>query len=147
MDITLQPATKADTEFARSVHHRAYHNAVVTQFGTWDENAQDGFFETEWSQPGHEIVLWHGTPCGYARYERLASEIQAHELVLLPEFQGKGIGSFLLRKMLAEGTDRHVPVTLKVLQRNRAFELYTKLGFKEIGRTDTHVLMKWTPGV
>lgn len=30
-------ATEEDIEFARKVHHEAYHDTVVAQFGTWDE--------------------------------------------------------------------------------------------------------------
>lgn len=70
MDIALRPATKNDKDFARGVHHRAYHDVVVTQFGDWDEVAQDKFFATGWAKPGHEIVLVDDTPCGYVRYKK-----------------------------------------------------------------------------
>jgi len=143
MNVTLRPATKADSEFARSVHHRAYHDVVVRQFGVWDEATQDKFFQDGWNNPGHEIVYFDGVPCGYVRYERLEDEIRGHELVLLPEYQGKGIGSFLLSKMIQEATEHNFTVTLQVLTKNRASELYLKLGFKKVGHTDTHTLMRW----
>jgi ribosomal protein S18 acetylase RimI-like enzyme len=145
MNITLRPATKNDTDFARSVHHRAYRDVVVTQFGDWDENTQDKFFATGWAKPGHEIVMVDNVPCGYVRYEKTPAEIKAYELVLLPEFQGRGIGSALLKMVLAEGAAKNVPIALQVLRENRASKLYSRLGFKDVSQTDTHILMKWTP--
>ena len=120
MNIALRSATKNDTALARNVHHRAYRDVVVAQFGAWDENAQDKFFATGWDKPGHEIVLVDDMPCGYVRYEKTPTEIQAYELVLLPEFQGRGIGSTLLKMLLVEGAAKKVPITLQVLRKNRA---------------------------
>lgn len=37
--ITSRPATDADTDFARDVHHAAYRDVVIRQFGTWDDPA------------------------------------------------------------------------------------------------------------
>ncbi len=142
MDITLRPATKNDTEFARLAHHRAYRDVVVSQFGSWDESRQDKLFHDNWNQLGFEIILYNDVPCGYLRFENLENEIRGHELVILPEFQGKGIGSHLLKNILADGARRGVPVTLQVLKNNRAAELYRKLGFQEVERTDTHIKMQ-----
>ena len=42
--ITKRRAEATDAEFARSVHHRAYRDVVIRQYGMWDEKAQDDFF-------------------------------------------------------------------------------------------------------
>ena len=57
MEITLRPALDVDTEFARAVHHQAYRDVVVRQYGTWDEKAQDGYFIDIWSPAVFEIIL------------------------------------------------------------------------------------------
>ena len=38
---------------------------------------------------------------------------------------------------------RGVPVHLGTFTKNRALDLYRRLGFQEIDRTDTHVLLEW----
>jgi len=45
--------------------------------------------------------------------------------------------------VIEEARARHVPVKLGVLRENRALHFYEKLGFREIGRTEIHILMEW----
>jgi ribosomal protein S18 acetylase RimI-like enzyme len=66
---------------------------------------------------------------------------------LLPEFQNRGIGTAVLRELLAHAEGRGVPVQLGTLHANRAAALYRRLGFREIGRTQTHILFEWLPPV
>jgi hypothetical protein len=44
MQITKRPAENFDTEFVRHVHHLAYRDVVIRQYGAWDEKVQDEFF-------------------------------------------------------------------------------------------------------
>jgi ribosomal protein S18 acetylase RimI-like enzyme len=67
------------------------------------------------------------------------------ELVLLPEFQNRGIGTTLLRQVMKHAGERGVPVQLGTLHANRAADLYRRVGFGEIGRTDAHILFEWLP--
>jgi len=56
------------------------------------------------------------------------------ELQVLPELQGRGIGTAVVRKVIEQGANRGVPVTLSVVPGNpRAKRLYERLGF---GATD-----------
>jgi GNAT superfamily N-acetyltransferase len=58
-----------------------------------------------------------GIEAGYISIEYFPDHIVAHELVLLPEFQGKGIGSKLLKEVLEEAKIKHIPVQLRVLKK------------------------------
>ena len=64
------------------------------------------------------------------------------EIVILPEYQNQGIGSRVLAEEIAEARSRDVPVRLRVLKESRAISLYRRLGFKDYGRSETHVLME-----
>ena len=145
MEISRRPATEADRELARRVHHQAYQEAVERQFGRWVVAEQDRFFDRGWADARHEIVLCDGEPCGYVCIEDRADDIHVRELVILPEFQGRGIGSALLGEAIARARGRGVPVRLGTFHHNRAAELYRRLGFQETGRTPTHILMEWRP--
>ena len=104
---------------------------------------QDKFFADSWAAATHEIISYGDVPCGYLHIEHRANDIQIHELVIDPEFQGNGIGSHILRETMGIAGTRSIPIHLRVLRLNRAANLYRRLGFREIGTTDTHVLMEW----
>lgn len=145
MKLEMRAAQERDVDFARLAHHAAYRDVVERQFGPWDENAQDDFFVADWDTRTAEIILADGSPCGYCIVERRSEDIHARELVIHPDFQGQGIGSLFLRGLQDEARRRSVPVRLGTFHENRAVELYARLGFREIGSTETHVLMEWTP--
>ena len=66
-------------------------------------------------------------------------------LVIHPQFQNHGIGTAFLRNVCDQAAARGVAVRLGVFHENRAIALYKRLGFREFDRTETHVLMQWTP--
>ena len=143
--ITRRIAIEVDTDFARKTHHAAYHDVIVRQFGNFDEKMQDDFFAKSWKLETHEILLNDGTEVGYCSIERFPDHIFAHELVLSPEFQGKGIGSQLLQGVIEEAKAKNIPARLQVLKENQAQYLYRNLGFKDTGATDTHIQMEFNP--
>jgi ribosomal protein S18 acetylase RimI-like enzyme len=127
------------------VHHAAYHDVVERQFGNWDDAMQAGFFRAAWDHPDFQVILYQNRPCGYFRQENLADAIKIHEIVLLPSFQGKGVGSTILKQVQARAQLKDLPVKLQVLKANNAVKLYERLGFKNTDSTDTHNLMEWRP--
>ena len=144
MTITTRPATDADTEFAREVHHAAYREVVIRQFGPWDDKEQDQHFLGDWTGAHFDIIMANGTSCGYSAVENRAEDIHVRELVIHPAHQGKGIGSFFLRQVMARGKERGVPVRLGTFHQNyRALAFYERLGFNRSGKTDIHILLEW----
>ena len=143
MILERRPATSSDTEFARTTHHAAYRDVVSRQFGAWDEALQDRLFEEQWRPNQFEIVLCDGNPCGFFSIEDRPDHISVSEIVIVPQFQGRGIGSRLFNKEMQRGREMKSPLRLQVLRENRAIELYRRLGFKECGSTETHICMIW----
>jgi len=146
MDITKRPGLATDVEFTRSVHHRAYRDVVVAQYGQWNEAAQDQFFIAAWSLAPHDVILCDDVRCGCMSVEDRDDDIHLREFVIDPDSQRKGIGTHLLRDVIERAIARSVPVLLATHQLNRAVNLYRRLGFRESGRTDSHILMEWNRG-
>jgi ribosomal protein S18 acetylase RimI-like enzyme len=138
-------ASPTDTQFGRNVHHQAYRDVVERQFGAWNVAAQEAYFRDGWRAAAHEIVECDGVPVGYVSVEDRSDLVHLRELVLLPEFQNRGIGTAVLHQVLEHAQGRGVPVQLGTLHANRAADLYRRVGFREIGRTDTHILFEWLP--
>ena len=59
-----------------------------------------------------------------------------------PSFQCRGIGTQLMRDIIADARRCALPVELEVLHVNPARRLYERLGFGEVGQTQTHVQME-----
>ena len=145
MTVTTRPATAADTAFARTVHHAAYRDVVIRQFGPWDEAVQDRFFEGDWNGAQFDIILVDGKPCGYTAVEERPDDIHIRELVIHPDHQGKGVGSAFLHRIMQEAASRGVPIRLGTfLQNEGSIALYERLGFRRVGKTDIHTLMEWS---
>jgi len=143
MEITLRTATEEDKAFCQQVHHEAYHDVVKRQFGEWDEAKSDWFFEQRWSSLQYEVIELNGIPVGCFSRQVNADHVSIDEVEVLPARQNHGIGTELLRRQQEEATKLGMPVILRVLKKNRARQLYERLGFVVTGETDTHHLMEW----
>lgn len=132
-----------DFEFARLVHHTAYHDVVVRQFGTWNESMQDEFFKAAWRDFPHYLASRDDVVVGIVSYIERGNTIHINEVQILPHYQGQGIGTTFLTERIDEARHRKVPLTLQVLRENRAIELYRRLGFVQYGKSDTHIKMEW----
>jgi GNAT superfamily N-acetyltransferase len=143
MELARRSATEADTDFARDVHHQAYRDVVTRQFGRWVEVEQDQFFAKAWDPVRYAILVCDGQPCGYTSIEDRDDAIIVRELVLLPEFHGRGIGTAILHETIERARSRGIPVHLGTHHQNRALNLYRRMGFRDVDRTDTHVLLEW----
>jgi ribosomal protein S18 acetylase RimI-like enzyme len=66
------------------------------------------------------------------------------EIEILPEWQGRGIGSAVVRSLMREAASRQKPLTLRVLHINqRARTLYERLGFQPFREIETHSYLYW----
>ena len=135
--VTLRPAMDADASFARDAHNAAFHDVVVKQFGSWTKDKQDHYFELSWNSAKMTIIELDGAPCGYARIDDFSMEIRIQQLVVSPQFQRRGVGSYVLKQLQDKAHQHNKLLTLRVLHKNQAIKLYARLGFKttiKIGR-------------
>lgn len=51
---------------------------------------------------------------------------------VLPEAQGRGVGTSMLKRLIALASGRYPAIVLSVRETNRAADLYRRFGFKEI---------------
>jgi GNAT superfamily N-acetyltransferase len=143
MTLSRRPALPEDADFMRAAHHGGYLETVLRQFGAWDEEKQDEYFETQWREGKFELLLSSGAPCGYVWIDSQPDNIRVQELVIHPQWQRRGLGGVFLKTVCAEAKERGVPVKLAVLRKNTALEFYLKHGFTLCGGTEQHVLMEW----
>ena len=82
---------------------------------------------------------------GELALDRRPDEFRIIDIALLAEARRQGIGSHLLREILAEAGRAGLPVRIHVEQNNPALGLYHRLGFRQIGDEGVYYLMEWSP--
>lgn len=136
--IGLRPATAADDEFCYQVH-RAAMRAYVEEIWGWDEATQVDYHRRGFDPTRTRIITVDGSDAGVLIVDYRPAEIYLGRIELNPEYQGRGIGGCVIQLLRHEATVRHQPVILDVLTVNsRAYQLYRRLGFYEIGRHGEH---------
>lgn len=135
---TLRPATAADREFLYELHRAAMRPYVEAVWG-WDEGVQRDFFERRLEHEDSQVIEVDGERVGVLALEDRGEERILALVELLPARQGRGIGTAVLRSVLAEGR----PVTLRVLTSNpRGRALYEREGFRVVRVEEPHVYLR-----
>jgi ribosomal protein S18 acetylase RimI-like enzyme len=143
----LRAATPADAQFLFALHRATMREVIEGTWGPWNEAWQRAHFASRFHPPGVSVITAEGRDVGTLWLDRGPAEIYVVEIQVAPEMQGRGIGSAVLRRVLAEGAASARPVTLQVLRVNvRARRLYERLGFAMTGEADPHVLMRHAGG-
>jgi ribosomal protein S18 acetylase RimI-like enzyme len=92
-----------------------------------------------------KIVLVNNTNAGLLKSYCDEAGWVITQVQISPEYQGSGIGSKIVSKVLEQAADDDQVVTLSVLKGNPAKKLYSRLGFKVISKSDTEYTMLCKP--
>jgi GNAT superfamily N-acetyltransferase len=141
-DISLRVAGPEDVEFLFSVLQAALGPYVEQTYGAWDEAEQHARFLAGIRPETHQVVELAGQPVGCLAVDWLPDHVNLKRVFLLPAIQGRGIGTHLVRQVLARARAANLPVRLRVFKVNPARRLWQRLGFDVIGETEVHWLME-----
>ena len=141
--IIIVLATENDRSFFIHVHHAAYRDMIEAEFG-WDQKLQDHNAGKEFDTGGINIILANDQQVGVVAWDEYPDHVWLKELLILPEYQGKGIGSKVIENTKAMARDLGKELRLRTLKENlRAKSLYERHGFKVQELTDIHWKMLW----
>jgi len=155
--LELRPVAPEDEEFLFALYlsTRADELAQVEWgegqkelFVRWQFHLQQREYEARFPDAEYSVVLVDGHPAGRIWVGRDAAQIRLLDIALLPEFQNRGAGTLLLRRLMAEARRegkalRHMVFVLN----NDAHRFYERLGFAVIEDFDgAYKHMEWRPG-
>ena len=140
MNLEYRLATEQDYDFTFNLKKSAEYGPINAIFG-WDEPLQQQMHAEEWSVGKPMLICIDGIAVGSYKIEKNTDHINFCRFFLLPEHQGKGIGSKVLKQLITLAKEKQLPCKLSHLQGNRVGELYARFGFVIDGSDSQFVYM------
>jgi ribosomal protein S18 acetylase RimI-like enzyme len=88
------------------------------------------------------VVELDGAPAGRFYVTRIDNELRLADVIVAPEVRGGGIGTALIRSLLARAEREGLDVTLHVETWNPARALYERLGFHVVETRGINFFMR-----
>lgn len=92
----------------------------------------------------YHIICDDGKKTGRVAIGRMEEELVLVDIILLPEFQNRGLGSTILQQLKREAMDNDMSIRLSVLTNSRAQQFYERFGFQVFLETGIYSSMKFT---
>jgi ribosomal protein S18 acetylase RimI-like enzyme len=151
--VSLRPVTTDDDQFLLDVYTstRADELAQVEwapgqkeSFVSWQFNLQRKEHDTRFPDARYDVILVDDQPAGRIWIGEDETQIRLLDIGLLEEFQNRGVGTILVKQLIAEAVAKNKPLrhTVFVLN-NNAQRLYERLGFVTIEDLGGYKQMEW----
>jgi len=129
MKTALREARPVDYGFARQLFDATMRDRLAAIIG-WDEYRQDMNFARKFILREVRIVTLAGRDVGWIQ-TRIEDEVMnLLQFYILPEWQNHGLGTLVLKRLLAEAKRRGKVMALSVLKGSPAIQLYLRHGFR-----------------
>ena len=153
--LSLKAVTPTDEPFLLSIYASTredelsqvvWANGQKEAFLTWQFELQRQQYEARFPDAEYKIILIDNEPTGRIWIGRNQKEIRLLDIALLPQFQNRGVGTVLLKELIAESDSsgkslRHMVFVLN----NNANRFYERLGFVEIEDLGGYKHMEYRP--
>lgn len=140
--LSFRKANANDSEFVFAVKEAAFREYIEQVWG-WNDSYQQELHDRRFAAQNYRIIEFCGIDVGFLATSRTRETLKVNQLYILPEYQGRGIGSACMTRVLDDANLRQKPVVLQVLKVNtRGVAFYQKLGFIIVGETPTHFQMR-----
>ncbi len=150
--ISLTPADEADAKFLEKV----YFSTRIDEFAMlgWGTEQLEAFFKMQldyqfkaykmqFPNAEHFVIKLENESVGQMITCCEEDDYRLVDIAVLPEFRGKGIGSYLINDLIIKAAKENKKVALLVLKTNsKAFKLYESLGFSVNGEDDMYFSME-----
>ena len=115
---------------------------MIANYGEWNEDIQRQYFSDfiDKSKQNIKIIVIKNKNIGFYQDENLENgDYEIVNICIIPEYQGKGIGTQILKDKITEHADQNIKI--QYFKQNPVGKLYERLGFKPNGETKTHFQM------
>lgn len=130
----LRQATLKDADFLYRLRKQTLAQ-FATQFHDWTDEQREALY-MDFDPAIHKIIVVDGHDAGAMGVRRSDREFYFANLHIFREFQGRWLGTWIFRDLIAEADACGVPIRLHVMKINPARRLYERMGFAISGETD-----------
>lgn len=153
--VTLRPVTKEDDPFLLQVYTSTradelgqveWAEGQKEMFVRWQFDLQRREYDARFPDARYEVVLVDGQPAGRIWVGEDSEQIRLLDIGLVPEFQKRGVGTLLLRRLIEEAGKAAKPLRHMVfVLNNNAHRFYERLGFVVIEDLGAYKHMEYRP--
>jgi ribosomal protein S18 acetylase RimI-like enzyme len=148
----LRPVRQEDEEFLFDLY-ASTRTEELSQI-PWDEAqkrafllmqfaAQQQHYRSRFPEGEHQVIVKDGRSVGRIYTARTDEEIRILDIALLPQHRNAGIGTTLLKEVLADAKRSGRAVRIYVETFNPSLRLFERLGFSSVESSGLHHLMEW----
>lgn len=137
LQFSLRPAIASDFNFIWQLRVITLKEVISQSYG-WDKPTQRSYAAE--SLAG-KIVLVKGNRVGVITISDWSDQLHLTFVALLPQYQGRGLGSQLIKYAQNKSTTERKPLSLQVLKNNPVKLFYEKHGFAVCDRNGTEKLL------
>lgn len=153
--LEVRPVLPGDDDFLLSVYASTRADELAQAdwsdeqkhvFIRWQFDLQRREYDVRFPSAAYSLVLVDQQPAGRIWVGEDDEQVRLLDIALLPEFQNRGVGTMLLRRLIDYSTGegkvlRHMVFVLN----NNAERFYERLGFKPIDDLGAYKHMEWRP--
>ena len=108
-------------------------------------DAQTSYYENEYRETRHEVILHSEVPVGRLFVSRGEPQrIAILDIAVLPEYRNKGIASHLIRELQNEASETGKSLGIFIEGFNPSQALFRKLGFEMTSDSTLHLHFEWS---
>jgi len=150
--IALREATPGDDEFLVRLYGSVRQEELALT--GWDAAQCDAFirmqfaaqqlhYQTHYPTGVHQIILLDTEAVGRIYWANLKDELHFIDITVLPEYRNRGIGTPLLKRLLAQAASEDKPARIYVESFNPSLRLFERLGFTCAKAEGYLLLLEW----
>ena len=129
MPYTLRQANPEDFELCYRLNEASF-RTLIEEVRGWDDAAERAAMHDQFRPNLDAIIQLEGRDVGHFGVVEHSDHVELRMIALLPEVQGRGVGTAVIRDLLRDARSRNKPVSLSVTEQNTgAIRLYNRLGF------------------
>lgn len=151
--VELRPVTDNDDQFLLSLY-ASTREAELAQakwaegqkemFLRWQFDTQRKEYSSRFPDAAYHVILVNGSRAGRIWVGSDDEQIRLLDIALLPEFQNRGIGTLLLRRLMDQAAKAGKALRHMVFMLNSdAHRFYERLGFTVIDDLGAYKHMEW----